>query len=400
MTLRYQLIFIVFAAIISLSACEKLVPKGPDKEEVLDGPVDGLTPSQKAQFLRGDAAFNEVFTAQSGLGPVFVTNSCISCHSGDGKGHPSTTLIRFGQTDSTGNHYMHLGGPQLQHRALPTFTPEQIPAGATFSKFTPPAVTGLGFLYHVPDADIIAMSDPNDINGDGISGRVAWIQLPVYITPSTDAVSLNGKYIGKFGKKSGAYNLLHQTVNAYNEDMGIASFYNPYDVCTGNEVDAEVKTQTIQDLVFYLQTLKAPERRKESESGSEVDHGKNIFFQIQCELCHKSTLHTGFSPVEPLSFKEIHPYSDLLLHDMGPGLDDGYTEGGAFSNEWRTPPLWGLRLTPNSQGGQYFLLHDGRAHSIDEAIRMHGGEAENSKNQYVNLPEPDRNALIDFLNTL
>ena len=106
-----------------------------------------MTHEQNAIFLRGDIAFNdEVFTTQTGLGPLFVATSCGSCHAGDGKGHPFTTLTRFGQSDTLGNQFLHLGGPQLQNRAIPGFTPEQIPAGATFSKFTPPANTGLGFF--------------------------------------------------------------------------------------------------------------------------------------------------------------------------------------------------------------------------------------------------------------
>src|SRR5215510_11544692 len=111
-------------------ACDKILPKAPADDSVLDGPVEGLTADQSAQFLRGDIAFNdEIFTNENGLGPLFVATSCGSCHAGDGKGHPFTTLTRFGQSDSTGNHFLALGGPQLQNRAIPAFTPEQIPAG-------------------------------------------------------------------------------------------------------------------------------------------------------------------------------------------------------------------------------------------------------------------------------
>lgn len=300
--------------------------------------------------------------------------------------------------DSTGNLFLSQGGPQLQNRALPGFTPEQIPAGATFSKFTPPAVTGLGFLAFVTDADILAMADPNDADGDGISGVPNWINIPSYIIPNPNAISQNGKYIGRFGKKAAAYNLLHQTVNAYNEDMGITSIFNPIDVHSRLEIDPEVSTQTVNDVVFYLQTLKAPIPR--NQNNPEVIKGKEIFNQINCASCHKSTLKTGYSPIAQLSYKEFHPYTDLLLHDMGSGLDDGYTEGSAKTSEWRTPPLWGLGLSPNSQGGQYFLMHDGRAKSIEEAILLHGGEATNSKTQYQNLSQADKDALIKFLKSL
>lgn len=380
-------------------SCEKILPPEPAEDEILDGSVEGLSNQQSAQFLKGDIAFNdEIFTAQTGLGSIFVATSCGSCHAGDGKGHPFTTLTRFGQTDETGNQFLHLGGPQLQNRALPGYNPEQIPAGATFSKFTPPAVTGFGFLTFVSDADILAMADPNDADGDGISGVPNWIDVPAFVAIHQNAISQGGKYIGRFGKKASVYNLLQQTVNAYNEDMGITSLFNPVDVYSGLEIDPEVSTQTIHNVVFYLQTLKAPIQRNQNDA--QVIQGKNIFNQINCAGCHKPTLTTGYSPIAPLSYKTFHPYTDLLLHDMGSGLDDGYTEGNAKTYEWRTPPLWGLGLSPNSQGGQYFLMHDGRAKSIEEAILMHGGEATNSKTQYQNLSQADKDALIKFLKSL
>jgi CxxC motif-containing protein (DUF1111 family) len=389
--------FVAMVAIIE--ACSKLEPKALANDELLDGPEAGLSYEQNRQFLAGDAAFNdEIFTTQTGLGSIFVATSCGSCHAGDGKGHPFTTLTRFGQTDSTGNKFLHLGGPQLQDRALPGYTPEQIPAGATFSKFTPPANTGLGFLELVPDAAILAMADPLDINGDGISGTPNWIALPSFISPGANAVSQNGKYIHRFGKKAAAFNLLHQTVNAYNQDIGITSTFLLNDVYSGLAIDPEVSDVTVRNVVFYLQTLKAPIQRNQNDAA--VIQGKNIFIQAGCESCHKQTLTTGISPIDVLSNKTFHPYTDLLLHDMGPDLDDGYTEGNAKTFEWRTPPLWGLGLSPNSQGGQYFLLHDGRAKSIEDAILLHGGEATASKNNFSQLTAADRDALLKFLKSL
>ena len=394
------IVMICIAATISLLvACEKLAPQLPNDDEILDGPVEGLSYSQSLQFLKGDVAFNDkIFTSETGLGSVFVATSCGSCHAGDGKGHPFTTLTRFGQTDSMGNLFLSEGGPQLQNRALPGFTSEQIPAGATFSRFTPPATTGLGYLELVADADILSMADPNDANGDGISGVPNWKRLSTYLIPYPNALSQNGKYIHRFGKKAAAYNLLHQTVNAYNQDIGITSVFEPKDVFSLLDIDPEISIQTINDVVFYLQTLKAPIQRNQQDA--ELAIGKNTFIQSGCENCHKHTLKTGFSQVDALSNKEFHPYTDLLLHDMGSGLDDGYTEGSAGTNEWRTPPLWGLGLAPNSQGGSYYLMHDGRATSIEEAILMHGGEAENSKNQFQNLSPSDKSSLIKFLESL
>lgn len=387
------IVLIIFIMI----SCDKLMPPEPADNELLDGPLDGLTNSQMAQFVKGDEAFNEVFTAENGLGPIFVAISCGSCHPGDGKGHPSTTLTRFGQTDSTGNKFLHLGGPQLQNRALPGFEPEKIPAGATFAKLTPPAVTGLGFLDLVSDQDILALASANNSH-EGVSGRPNWINLPPFVIPRPGAITQNGKYIGRFGKKAAVYDLLKQTVNAYNEDIGIASLFNPIDVYSGLEIDPEISTQTIHDVVFYLKTLKAPIPRNQDDP--EVIQGKQLFSEIGCATCHVPTLKTGFSPIEALSFKEFHPYTDLLLHDMGSELDDGYTEGSATTSEWRTPPLWGLGLSEDSQGGQIFLMHDGRAGSIEEAILMHGGEGSYSKAQYQKLSQNEKDALLKFLKLL
>ena len=396
---KLKVLSALILVVTGIVACQKLLPKAPPGNELLDGPVEGLSYEENRRFLAGDVAFNdEVFTSQTGLGSIFVATSCGSCHAGDGKGHPFTTLTRFGQTDSTGNQFLHLGGPQLQNRALPGYTTEQIPAGAAFSKFTPPANTGLGFLELVSDADILLMADPNDANGDGISGVPNYEFLPSFITPFSNSIPRNGKYIHRFGKKAAAYNLLHQTVNAYNQDIGITSTFQPKDVYTGLNIDPEVSDVTVHNVVFYLQTLKAPIQRNQNDA--TVVQGKNVFMQAGCESCHKQTLQTGFSNIAPLSNKTFHPYTDFLLHDMGPGLDDGYTEGSAKTSEWRTPPLWGLGLSPNSQGGQYFLLHDGRAKSIEEAILLHGGEATTSKNNFSLLSSADKQALLKFLESL
>jgi CxxC motif-containing protein (DUF1111 family) len=396
---HYLIIVLFIAAITALLSCEKLLPKAQPGDSLLDGPVDGLTPEQNKRFLRGDVAFNdEIFTSETGLGPLFVANSCGTCHAGDGKGHPFTTLTRFGQTDATGNKFLHLGGPQLQHRSIPGFQPENIPAGATFSNFTPPANTGLGFLEAVPDATLLALADENDSNNDGISGRPNWVSVPEYCLIRPGAVSNNNKYISRFGKKAAVYDLLQQTVNAYNQDMGITSTYEHYNTYDGQVSDPEVTNQTVQDVVFYLQTLKAPVQRLQQDA--KIASGRQIFFNAGCDKCHTPQLQTGDFPIEALSNKTFFPFSDFLLHDMGPALDDGYTEGSALTSEWRTPPLWGLGLSKNSQGKSYFLLHDGRAHTINDAIMLHGGEAEQFKSAYTQLSDKEKLHLIAFLESL
>lgn len=395
---KYSLPNIVLVLIFGAS-CSKIMPKPIPENETLDGPIEGLSYDENLRFIKGDIAFNDVvFTSQTGLGPLFVSNSCGSCHAGDGKGHPFSSLIRFGQTDSSGNKFLHLGGPQLQNRALPGYAPEKLPPGATYSTIMPPANSGLGLLAALTDIQILSNTDPNDINGDGISGRVNWIVPPFYFQPNDLSQVNNGRYIGRFGKKASAIDLLHQTVNAYNQDMGITSFFNPIDTYTGLEIDPEISNQTIADVVFYLQTLKAPSPRN-PEHPTFIS-GKSIFNAIGCSKCHIEKWTTPNNSINALSNITFYPYTDLLLHDMGHGLDDGYTEGSAYTYEWRTPPLWGLGLAKKSQGGIYFLMHDGRARTIDAAIMMHGGEAEKSKIQYSLLSPKEKNDLIFFLESL
>ena len=385
--------------LFALSSCEDLIPEAPAENELLDGPTDGLTHGEQLQFLKGDIAFNdEVFSSTNGLGPGFVATSCGSCHAGDGKGHPFTTLTRFGQTRPNALPNLSIGGPQLQNRAIPGFEPETLPNGVPFMKFTPPAVTGLGFLAALTDQQILQNVDSLDQDGDGISGVPNFVIPPVYFEQQPFHESVNGRIIGRFGKKAAAIDLLQQTVGAYNQDMGVTSTFEPVDPMSHLSTDPEVSDQTIRDVVFYLRTLKAPIPR--SEEDEQVLTGKALFTEIQCASCHIPEWTTPSSDILALSNKTFFPYTDLLLHDMGPALDDGVTEGSAETYEWLTPALWGLGLSPNSQGGSYFLMHDGRAKSIEEAIVLHGGEAENSKNQFTSLGEGDKEALIKFLKSL
>jgi len=399
MNRQFRVILILTVFVAGYVSCSKLLPNAPAEDEILDGPVEGLTPEQNKRFLRGDVAFNdEIFSQANGLGPLFVNNSCGSCHAGDGKGHPFTTLTRFGQSDTVGNTFLHLGGPQLQHRSIIGFQSEQVPAGAAFSSFTPPANTGLGFFEAVPDATLLALADENDADGDGISGRANWITVPQYSSIRPGSIVRNGKYIGRFGKKAAVYDLLQQTVNAYNQDMGINSTYEDISTYNGQQADPEVTNQTVQDVVFYLQTLKAPVQRNQNDP--EVQAGKQIFININCGKCHVPELKTGNYPIAALANKSFFSYTDLLLHDMGPGLNDGYTEGTALTAEWRTPALWGLGLSQNSQGGQIFLMHDGRARTIEQAIELHGGEASNSKQGFQQLNNTQKAQIIKFLKSL
>jgi len=404
----FSIIIKLAAVLIFASGCSEVLPPAPEEETVLAGPMEGLTPEQVRGHFTGDGEFGRIFSRENGLGPIFVSNACESCHIGDGKGHPLNTLTRFGRYQgNTWDPMQAQGGPQLQQRAISGYPPETIPAEATgVTRLMPPAVTGMGLLEAVTDAAILSLADPNDADGDGISGAPNYIQPPEYFEPKAHHIPNNGLYIGRFGKKAGAIDLLQQVVTAYKEDMGVTTDFDPLEnfnvqsgSFTGDEVDdPELSATVVQNVVFYIQTLKAPPRRNPDDP--EVRAGETLFAQIGCVDCHTPILRTGNSNITALSEKEFHPYTDLLLHDMGPELDDGYTEGIALTSEWRTAPLWGIGLAGDSQGGQAFYLHDGRAATLEEAIEFHGGEGANSREAFRNLTAGEKERLIKFLESL
>ncbi len=402
--LRFLSILLIGSSILAV-ACSKFEPAAPEADAVMDAPLNGLTYAQNKLFLEGAAEFDETYTEANGLGPIYVSNSCASCHGGDSRGHLFTMLTRFGQEDSTGNHFLAKGGPQLQQHAIPGFRAEEIPAGATHAGFIAPIVAGVGFIDALSDASILANADPSDADGDGISGVPNWIKLPAYATAKPNSVTVNAKYIGRFGRKASTYDLQQQTVNAFVQDMGITSSYatqnpvNYLDYLTAIPSNTpEVDDNNFNALVFYLQALQTPLQRTPTDA--QVVAGKKVFYAIGCESCHKETLVTDYNPIAVLSKQSFHPYSDFLLHDMGAALNDQYTEGSALAAEWKTTPLWGLGLAKDAQGGQYYLMHDGRAHSIEEAILLHGGEAAKSGNKYKSLTQSEKDALIKFLESL
>ncbi|NOT08376.1 MAG: thiol oxidoreductase [Gemmatimonadales bacterium] len=409
-----------FAMSVLVGGCGTLLPGAPNDDVLLEGPVEDLSSQQLAAFLAGDGEFSRRFAPADGLGPIFVATSCESCHVGDGKGHPLFNLKRFGRMEGGVFNPMRAdGGPQVQNRAILNYMAEVVPAGITgVAQFTAPSVTGLGFLEAVEDAAILALADPNDADGDGISGRVQLLALSDLIAEVTrlellfDAdepgrhIPIDGRYIGRFGKKASAVNLLHQTVTAYREDMGLTSDLIPEDPINpqvgnfaGDGVpDPEVPSSTVSNVVFYLKTLRPPPRR-DAESPA-VKSGEALFTSLGCARCHVPALTTGASRIAALDRKVFYPYTDLLLHDMGPELDDKYTEGIALTSEWRTAPLWGIGLAERSQGGRAFYLHDGRARTLREAIELHGGEAAASRQAFRALTPAEQELLLAFLRSL
>src|SRR5690606_13707426 len=275
-------------------------------------------------------------------------------------------------------------------------------------------------LEAVDDGTLLALADPDDVDGDGISGRVQLIDSSDFIAEivsletlvSGDAAArgrllpIDGKYIGRFGKKAVSINLLHQTVTAYSLDMGLTTdlivqdLFNPAvgGRATDGVPDPEIPSSTVEDVVFYLRTLRPPPRRRADDP--DVLEGEILFDEIGCAACHVPTLRTGRSEIMALNEVEFHPYTDLLLHDMGPDLDDGYTEGRALTSEWRTAPLWGIGLAERFQGGTAYFLHDGRAESLRDAIEFHGGEGAASRSAFRKLAPDEQERVIRFLESL
>lgn len=399
---------IFFALILPAFACRSILTETPAEDQVFDALLDGLTPAQIRAHLAGDEAFGKRFTSSTGLGPIFNQNSCDACHPSEGRAHPVTNLIRFGTQTPEGFDYMHdRGGPQLQDRAIPGYPAETLPPDITgLSERGGPLVVGLGLIEAIPDAVILANEDPDDADSDGISGRANFVEAPVWLHLPPDKIRRAGKYLGRFGRKATAINLLHQTVGAYFNDMGVTSDFIPEDIFNpqiGNRIgdnvpDPEVSAETVNNVVFYLQTLRPPIRRNPSDP--TVVRGEALFENIGCAACHIPLLRTSPSPIAPLAFQDVFLYSDLLVHDMGPELADHYPEGDASGTEWRTTPLWGLGIVENLTGGTPFYLHDGRTSSLTEAILWHGGEAGQSRDNFRNLSESDRQALLAFLKSL
>jgi CxxC motif-containing protein (DUF1111 family) len=384
-------------ALALCSGCDVLGTEAPDDADLLDAPIEGLTAEEQAAFARGDAEFGRAFAPSSGLGPLFNDVSCASCHSGDGRGTPANVLVRYG---SAGDGH---GGPQLQTRAIQGARPEQLPAGMAWSPRLPPPVFGVGLIEAIPASAILARADPTDADGDGISGRANLVSAPSYV-PVTEVGGGPGLQLGRFGRKAQVTSLVEQTVEAYHQDMGVTSPFRPVDnvdaridpvsAAADRVLDPEIPAATVQAVVAYLRMLAAPAPGGETTGSTR---GSAVFDQVGCAACHTPELHTGSSPIAALANRPVALYSDLLLHDMGDALADGRPDGAADGREWRTTPLWGLRVARDFLGGSLYLMHDGRAGTIEEAIELHGGEAAAARERFRSLGVGDRAALVEFV---
>ena len=415
-------------------------------------------------FRVGDGLFRKLWVsspsstlASDGLGPIFNARSCQRCHIKDGRGHPPAgpddnaismlvavsvpggpedsiaeidghhptrpepnygrQLQDFGIAGQPAEYRLEVGydevrivlaGGEVAHLRNPSYSAADLGYGplhplAMLSPRVAPQMIGLGLLEAIPAADIIANSDPDDTDNDGVSGRpnVVW------------SVEYGIPMLGRFGHKAGSATLREQSAKAFSTDIGISSplFPDPWGDCTAVQTgcreaphgdrdgrDHEIDGEGLDLVTFYSRNLGVPARRNVDDP--QVLFGKGVFHEIGCASCHKPAFVTHRLKDRPeQSFQLIWPYTDMLLHDMGPGLADNRPESVATGSEWRTAPLWGIGLTERVSGHTSFL-HDGRARSLLEAVLWHGGEAQGHRDAVVELAPEERAALIAFLESL
>lgn len=299
------------------------------------------------------------------------------------------TEIPFTYPDGT---IVNLRSPEYQ--LLNPYIPITVPY--MLSPRLAPRLVGMGLLEKIPETTILSFVDAGDQNGDGITGKANYVYDPY--TKKTE--------IGRFGLKANAPTLLLQIAMAYQQDMGVTTFATADESSLGQEqyhsvIDKdqrELADSLLNHVSFYVKTLAVPARRNVTDP--DVKAGSVLFNQVNCSACHRSTMMSGSEPNVPqLSGQRIHPYTDLLLHDLGEGLADNRPDFLAGGREWRTQPLWGIGLLQKTTGAAYYL-HDGRARSIEEAILWHGGEAQKSRDAFAQLTQQQRMQLIKFLNSL
>lgn len=412
-------------------------------------PAANLRPEHRADFFVGNSFFNENWVAapasvamRDGLGPLFNARSCSACHFKDGRsrppepGDPMTTMLLRISVPGAGPH----GGPrphrvygdQIQGRAIPQVAPEAdvvvtydevpgrfvdgtaftlrrpryrirgarygaLPPGLLASPRVASAMIGLGLLEAVPESALRALADPDDRDGDGVSGRLnlVWDVRARRVAP------------GRFGWKAEQPSVLQQSAAAFVGDIGVTSSLFPDENHTRAQRECarqpnggrpEIADELLRKVALYARTLGVPARRDVADP--RVRQGEALFHRARCDACHRDRLETGEALELPeLAHQVIHPYTDVLLHDMGDGLADGRPAFAASGREWRTPPLWGLGLL-EKVNGHSMLLHDGRARGPAEAILWHDGEAAAARRAFAAMPAGDRDALLAFLRSL
>ncbi len=412
-----------------------------------------LSFEDQGDFKLGNALFRKLWVsspsstqASDGLGPLFNARACQSCHLKDGRGHPpeqnpdaTSMFLRLAREIDGQMTPDPVYGGQLQDLAVPglkgegrmaiTYQEQPVTLGdgtvvslrkptysvtglgygpldpaTTLSPRVSPQMIGLGLIEQIHPADILAHADPDDKDGDGISGRVSWAT-----DPKTGAA-----VIGRFGHKASTPTIRQQSADAFAGDIGISSpdAKRPFGDCTAAQTeclaaatgvqqrlgDTEAPDPVLDLVTFYSQNLAVPARRDLDDS--TVLAGKQLFYGLGCVSCHTPKYVTRKDAPHPAQrFQLIWPYTDMLLHDMGEGLADGQRVGDASGSEWRTAPLWGIGLT-QTVNGHTFFLHDGRARNLTEAILWHGGEAQSARDGFAGLAKDEREALLKFVESL
>ena len=408
-------------------------------------PLANLAAADVEKHFLADGAFAQQFVSApapqfGGIGPLFNQNACESCHVRNGRGivprfagDPSTgLLLRISDGDATDaltgakpvagfglqlqtkgvfgvrvegtlaaettrEMFRYADGEQVElerprYRIADPYT--TLPTDLRISPRLAPAVHGLGLLEAIREDDIRRLADEHDADGDGVSGRVNMVY----------DVLAQAYAVGRFGWKAEQPTAAQQAADAAHNDMGLTSFYFPEEHCEGQDNcndfrqnNHDLDSATVDLMAFYFQSLAVPARRDLERA--EVRRGKLLFSQLNCSSCHYPTFTTGTHEIAALSNQLIYPYTDLLLHDMGAGLADNRPSYRASGQEWRTPPLWGVGLAQVVNPRATFL-HDGRAKTLEEAILWHGGEAATSRDQFAQLPQIDREALLAFVRSL
>lgn len=431
---------------------------GPFTRNAFSDPSANMSFARRGDFTVGNGMFRKLWVSapsstisSDGLGPLFNARSCQRCHLKDGRGHPPqagrddpalTMAFGISVPRKGGDGPDPVYGHQIQTFAVQGLRPEaqiklsyeeqpvtfadgtvvrlqkprwslsQLRYGpvdprAIISPRIAPQMIGIGLLEAIPEQDIVAQADPDDRDGDGVSGRARFTTDPETGKPA----------LGRFGWKADQPTAAAQAAGAFSKDLGISTPLRPapsgdctkaQEVCLkaphgGAEgTTVEIERKLFDLVVFYARNLAVPARRNPGDG--KVLAGKKLFYSSGCTSCHKPKYVTRRMADRPeQSFQLIWPYSDLLLHDMGPGLADGRADGSADpdagSSEWRTAPLWGIGLT-KTVSGHTRLLHDGRARNVLEAVLWHGGEAEAAKQAVLGMTKEEREALIAFLNSL
>jgi len=411
-------------------------------------PGPGLDQAQLELFVNGRQEFYQrwvvlaVIGGKWGRGPTSNGEICIDCHAGNGRGHApdsvretlASMVVRL-SVPGEGEH----GGPlphpnygdQLQNqgelgRVFPegdavvawSEHQENLADGASVTMRTPTlGFTNLAFGPLGADVMTSVRIAPPVI-GAGLLDAVAESEL-LDIARRQKELGFNGRpnyvwdaerqtmALGRFGWKANQPSLKQQNASAFLNDMGVTTSIFKRENCPQIQAACrkrptgmvpEQPDRAFNELLFYTRALGVPARRRIDDPVTA--HGEQLFAQAQCVVCHVPEMKTGEYPALPqLANQVIHPYTDLLLHDMGEDLADGRPDFLAGPRDWRTPPLWGIGLS-KTVNGDASLLHDGRARNLTEAVLWHGGEAAASRDAFVRMPKPEREALLTFLDSL